>query len=281
MSNIRLVAMDLDGTLLTTDKKLTEENRSALERAAEAGIHLVPATGRIFAGLPEEIRAMSCIRYMILANGATVLDRETDMTLYQAEMDANTALEVMQFLDGFPVIYDCYQNGQGWMTASMYELAEWYAPSAFYLQHIRTLRKPVPDLKDHIRQNGTPVQKIQAFCQTVDTQSLLLKQAAIRFPALAVSTSVTRNIEINDGRAHKGAALQALAGHLGLAAEETMAFGDGINDISMLQAAGLGVAMANAAPDVLAVADAVAPGNDENGVSRMLNAVLFHEKTDL
>ena len=281
MSDIRLVAMDLDGTLLTTDKKLTEENRSALERAAEAGIFLIPATGRIFAGLPEEIRAMSCIRYMILANGATVLDRETGMTLYQAEMDAETALEVMRFLDGFPVIYDCYQGGQGWMTASMYEVAEWYAPSAFYLQHIRTLRKPVPDLKDHIRQNGTPVQKIQAFCQTVDTQSLLLKQAAIRFPSLAVSTSVTRNIEINDGHAHKGAALLALAGHLGLTAKETMAFGDGINDISMLKAAGLGIAMANAAPEVLAVADAVAPGNDENGVSRMLNAVLFHENTGL
>ena len=69
MGEIQLIAMDLDGTLLTTDKRLTERNRNAMEKAAEAGIFIVPATGRIYTGLPEEIRDLSFIRYLILANG--------------------------------------------------------------------------------------------------------------------------------------------------------------------------------------------------------------------
>lgn len=164
------------------------------------------------------------------------------------------------------MIYDCYQDNQGWMTASMWENAEAYAPSPFYLQHIRTLRRPVPDLKEHIRRSGTSLQKIQAFCRTTETQREVIGRTAERFPQLAVSTSVARNVEINDGRANKGAALTALAERLGIPMGKVAAFGDGTNDLSMIRAAGMGVAMGNAAEEVKAAADRVTAGNGEDGV---------------
>ena len=270
----RLIAMDLDGTLLTTDKRLTERNRTAMEKAAEASITVVPATGRIYAGVPEEIRTLPFIRYLILANGATVYDRETDKVLYSAEIPPETAINVLAWLDGFPVIYDCYQDDQGYMTAEMWEKAERYAPSPIYLRMIRTLRKPVPDLKDHIREAGRSVQKLQAFCETTEEQILVLEKTAARFPELAVSSSVARNVEINDARANKGAALQALCDYLEIGTEAAMAFGDGFNDLSMIRTAGTGVAMGNSVQAVLDTADLIAPDNDADGVGCMIETIL-------
>ena len=261
-----IIAMDLDGTVLNGDKKMTERTLKALEAAAESGIWIVPATGRILKGLPEEMLALPWIRYMILANGAMVWDRETESCLYRAEISLETGLEVFHWLDGFQVIYDCYQENQGWMTATMWEQAEIYAPSPFYLQHIRTLRKPVPDLKEHVRRSGKSLQKIQAFCRTAEVQREVLAKTAERFPELAVSTSVTRNAEINDGRANKGAALSALAERLGIPMEKTAAFGDGTNDLSMIRAAGAGIAMANADESIKAAADRTTADNESDGV---------------
>ena len=273
-SDIRLIAMDLDGTLLTSDKRLTERNRAAMEKAAEAGIAIVPATGRIYAGVPEEIKALPFIRYLILANGATVYDRETDRVLYSAEIPPETAIDTLTWLDGFPVIYDCYQDDRGYMTAEMWGKAELYAPSPIYLRMIRTLRKPVPDLKEHIRTRGRSVQKLQAFCKTTDVQTLVMEKTAARFPELAVSSSVARNVEINDIKANKGAALQALCGCLEIGTEKAMAFGDGFNDLSMILTAGTGVAMGNSVQEVLNAADRIAPDNDSDGVGCIIETIL-------
>ena len=274
MPKIQLIAMDLDGTLLTTDKRLTERNRHALEKAAEAGIFVVPATGRIYAGVPEELRALPFIRYLILGNGATVYDREADRILYSAEIPPQTAVEVLDWLDGFPAIYDCYQDNQGYMTAEMWEKADRYAPSPVYLQMIRTLRKPVPDLKEHLRARGRSVQKLQAFCETDEVQAQVLEKTARRFSGLSVTTSIARNVEINDGRANKGAGLQALCDFLGIGTGTAVAFGDGFNDLSMIRTAGIGVAMGNSVQAVLDAADRIAPGNDEDGVGRVVEELL-------
>ena len=274
MPKIQLIAMDLDGTLLTTDKRLTERNRHALEKAVEAGIFVVPATGRIYAGVPEELRALPFIRYLILGNGATVYDREADRILYSAEIPPQTAVEVLEWLDGFAAIYDCYQDNQGYMTAEMWEKADRYAPSPVYLQMIRTLRKPVPDLKEHLRARGRSVQKLQAFCETDEVQAQVLEKTARRFSGLSVTTSIARNVEINDGRANKGAGLQALCDFLGIGTGTAVAFGDGFNDLSMIRTAGIGVAMGNSVQAVLDAADRIAPGNDEDGVGRVVEELL-------
>ena len=274
MPKIQLIAMDLDGTLLTTDKRLTERNRHALEKAAEAGIFVVLATGRIYAGVPEELRALPFIRYLILGNGATVYDREADRILYSAEIPPQTAVEVLEWLDGFAAIYDCYQDNQGYMTAEMWEKADRYAPSPVYLQMIRTLRKPVPDLKEHLRARGRSVQKLQAFCETDEVQAQVLEKTARRFSGLSVTTSIARNVEINDGRANKGAGLQALCDFLGIGTGTAVAFGDGFNDLSMIRTAGIGVAMGNSVQAVLDAADRIAPGNDEDGVGRVVEELL-------
>jgi len=271
--DIRLIALDLDGTLLTTDKRLTERNRAALQAASEAGINIVPVTGRIFRGLPQPVLDWPFLKYAILSNGAAVYDVANDRMLCRAEIPLAQALEIMAWLDGQPVIYDCYADGQGFMTEAMWNQIDRYAWSPIVVEYMKSIRKPVPELKAFLRDRGSDLQKIQAFCADEATQRRLLGH--MPFTGIAVSSSVPRNLEINHESATKGHALLALAAHLGLKREQVMAFGDGLNDISMIESAGVGVAMGNAVEEVLRSANRVTATNDEDGVAAVVEELVL------
>ena len=274
MPDVRLIALDLDGTLLDSAKNLSERNRNALAAAAAKGVHIVPTTGRFFGMMPEAIRALPFVRYAITVNGAQVYDRETDSALARAEIPVATAIAAMEVLDGFDCIYDCYQENWGWMTEAMQRKAADYAPDAHYLKMIREFRRPVPELKAHLAAKGADVQKVMLFARDAADLPAIRAALAARFPELVLTQSTRNNIEINHARAHKGEARRRLAEALGFGLAECMSFGDGLNDLTMVRDAGLGVAMANAAPEVLAAAKFVAPSNDEDGVAAALERFL-------
>lgn len=273
-TDIRLIAFDLDETLLNAEKILTARNRTALERAADKGILIVPTTGRLLKGIPAEIRDFPFLRYAVTINGAAVFDVTTGENLYSAEIPLDDAIEIMSYLDQFPIIYDCYQDNTGWMTRTMWEQAEVFAPNAYYVRSIRTNRAPVPDLKEFLKERGSSVQKIQLFALDPVLRTTLLQEIPRRFANLAVSSSVTRNVEINHKDANKGAALLALASHLGLDRSQVMAFGDGLNDVSMIRAAGIGVAMQNAVAEVKAAADLITGSCEDSGVAQTIEKIL-------
>ena len=268
----RIIAFDLDGTLLTTDKRVSAANAEALRRAAEAGAYIVPATGRILKGIPAEILAFPFLRYAVTVNGAMAEDLQEGTILYHAGIDRGRALEILSFLDTEDVIYDSYMNGWGKMTRSHYEKAEAYAPDEHFLKMIRTLRTPVDDLKEYIRTSGEPIEKVQFFARNPAERDRIMAEVGKRFPEMCLTYSSVQNLEINSREATKGNALMALAKHLGIPAEEVMAIGDSTNDLSMIRAAGCGVVMGNGLPEVLKEADYVTAGNDEDGVAK---AVLF------
>lgn len=263
----KLIAFDLDGTFLDDEKNIPPRNMEALKAAAEKGIHIAVATGRILAGVPEAIRALPFIRYFICINGAQVYDRVDNKVIYTAEIDEPTAQRVMDYMDTLPVIYDCYQDDFGWMSQHMYDRAEEFVTNPGILRLVKGLRRPVPDLKETLRERGRSVQKQQMFFKDIALRDRQLELLPGIFPELLFTTSVTNNIEINHADAAKGKALKALCEALGFSAEEAMAFGDGSNDIDMLSCAGMGVAMANASPAVIAAADYVTLTNNEAGVA--------------
>ena len=273
MKNIRLIAFDLDDTLLTSDKVLTSETRSALQRAHEAGIEPVPATGRFFLAIPEEIRSLSFIRYFITINGALVYDAEKNSAISKAEIPWQRAIELMEYLDTLPVIYDCFIDSWGYMTERLKNKASEYVSSVHHLEMINRLRDPVPELKEYVRKRGRDVQKVQFFMKDMELKNKLLKTLPLRFPDLAVSSSIINNIEINSNEATKGQALLNLAEHLGIRKEQTMAFGDGLNDIDMISSAGTGVAMENACPELKEIADIITKSCNENGVAAIINSI--------
>lgn len=269
-----IIALDLDGTLLNSAKELTEGNRRALERAYEAGYAIVPTTGRFYNGMPACIRELPFVRYIITINGAEVADLETGEVIYSAEIPNERALAVYEAMDSENVLYDAYQHNDAFMSVAHKERIDTMVSSDHYREMLHRLRKPVPDLKAFLRENGDDVQKIQLFTVDRALRLHLMEKLPTMFDGLAVSSSVIDNIEINDSRAHKGAALLALADHLGLSREDTFAFGDGLNDLTMLREAGIGFAMENGEPEVKAMADRVTCSCDEDGVARGIEYIL-------
>ena len=273
---IKIVALDLDGTLLDSSKGLSAANRAALERAAAAGVYVVPTTGRFFGMMPECVRSLPFVRYAITVNGAQVYDRETDSAIVREEIPLATALGLMRLLDRHDVIYDCYRNNWGWMTEAFKAKAEDYATDAHYLKMIRDFRHGVPELKAHLESTAADgdVQKVMLFTRRAEGGAeearAIAAEVAAEFPDIKTTSSTWNNLEFNAPTAHKGVALERFANHLGLTLENCMAFGDGMNDLTMVQAAGVGVAMANACPEVKAAANYVTLTNDEDGVAAAL-----------
>ena len=265
--DLRLIAFDLDGTLLRSDKSISPRTMHALHAAQERGVLLVPATGRLYRSLPEALLDEQLSRYFILVNGAQVYDIRAEKAVSRAEIPLETALRVLEYLDGFPVIYDCYQDNWGWMTRSMQETAAAFIPFEHALRMVRELRTPIDELKAYLREQNRGVQKLQLFTPDDALRRQLLKDLTERFGTLSVSTSMPCNIEINDAHANKGEAIASLTAYLGLPMAATMAIGDGLNDRSMIRMAGLGVAMANAYPEILALADEVTASCDEDGAA--------------
>ena len=267
MRKIKIIALDLDGTLLNSQKELTPACRDALDRAAAAGIEIVPTTGRFFDGMPEAIRSLPYLHYAITINGAQVYDIRRDAVVYRAELPPAQAVDILRALDPHSLIYDCYQDNWGWMSRDMWERCGDFVPDAHYYKMVHDLRTPVDDLKQFLTERGRGVQKLQLFTWDMPLRERLLRELEGQFAGIAVSTSVKNNIEINHADANKGAALLRLAEYLGIDRSETAAFGDGLNDLTMIKAAGAGIAMENAYPDIKACANFLTDSCDADGVA--------------
>lgn len=266
----KLILTDLDGTLLRNDKSLSPANRAALERAAAQGAQVVMATGRFFGGIPQELRDMPFLRYFILMNGAKVYDRQEDKVLYRAEIDLETAERVFDLFEPLDATVDCYQNDRGLMDRTYYDRLDYYIPDPVSRALTLRSRTPVDHFRETVRTGGNTVQKIQGFFHHLELRPQVMERLRREFPELVLSISIAHNLEINAPDATKGAALLALCRALSIDPAETVAFGDGTNDVTMLEQAGVGVAMANASPETLAAADLVALSNQEDGVAKVL-----------
>ena len=274
---VKLIAFDLDGTLFDDRKQLPQENIAALRAAGDAGIHLVPATGRILQGLPDQLLQLGLFRYFIFANGASVYDLDTETQLFSACIPPELAVRICEHMDTLPVLYDCYRGEWGYMTQWMYEAApDFFALEPEILKLVRRLRKPVPELKENIREVDVPLEKLQMYFrpeQMAERERQLLELPRL-FPEIAATSSLKNNIEINSIKAGKGRALLELCARLGIAPEDTVAFGDGLNDADMLEAAGYGAAMENAADAVKQKADTVIENNNDAGVGKEIFRLL-------
>lgn len=268
---IRLIAIDMDGTLLDDEKRIPEENMRALLACMERGIEIVPATGRVLPGLREVVRTIPGLRYAITINGAEVFDLQTGELLSSTLIPADLAVEVIEMAihSGYDLMYDAYAERRGLTTPENYAQIDRFVTAPGLARVIRSTRGPVPDVIAHIRQHAEMVEKVNLYFMNMDDREAMWQRLS-RIPEIVLCSSVSNNIEINAAGVNKGRAVLELAAHLGIAPEETMAIGDGGNDLTMIRMAGFGVAMENAEPDVLAAADYVTGNNNRAGVAEAI-----------
>ena len=158
---VKLIAFDLDGTILRDDKSLSARSLRALSAAHERGALIVPATGRIYKGVPAPLREAAFARYFITINGALVYDALRDAALYRAELPNELTLRLMEHMDTLDVLYDCYKDNWGYVSRALYERAGDYISDRGILALFYRSRTPVEDLKAFLRADGGSVQKTE------------------------------------------------------------------------------------------------------------------------
>lgn len=277
MKDIRLIALDLDGTLLDSQKRLSARNEAALRECISRGIYVVPCTGRIWSGVPEAVRSIPGIRYAITTNGAVVEDVVEHHVLDERKFEPARAVDILELAENFHTMYDAYIDGGAYGETRFMEHMDLYGIPDILQTMIRQTRQEVPDVKEKIRELNLPVEKINFFFG--DQQERSRARHALQARGnVVVSSSADCNLEINALGATKGEAILRLACHLGLNTEQTMGFGDGENDITMIRTVGLGVVMENAADSLKAEADYVTISNDEDGVADAIEKLVLSAK---
>lgn len=263
---IRLIGLDLDGTTLTTDKVLTPHTKEVLETCLKQGIQILPATGRVRTGIPEYLTKIEGIRYALLSNGASVVDLVTGETVYTNCIAWERALEILDLLEDYHTFYDVYALGGGWCEARFYDHVEEYNIDPHIQKLIHTSRKKVKDLREWIRKNQAPVEKINMFFAKEDERQRAFRELG-EVPDILATCSLGNNLEINHASCNKGDALIRLGEILHIPSQQIMACGDGNNDLEMIRQAGVGVAMENGEESLKKAADFITKSNDEEGVA--------------
>lgn len=275
MSKVKMIAFDLDGTLLTTDKKITEYTREVLDQAIQKGIEVVPSTGRPLKGVPQEFFHYKGIRYIVTSNGARVVETEHQKTLRSSLLSYESAKKVLDIFGEYDTIRDVFYDGQGYMERKKFEEANRYVTSPSMIEYMRTSRIRVEDIDEMFERENRPVDKIQALFASQE-EKMEAFERILGLRGIEASGALANNIEVNAEGVHKGVALAWLGECLGIKPEEMLVFGDGSNDIGMIRMAGTGVAMDNAQPAVKEAADAITRSNDSDGVAKYIESYVLN-----
>lgn len=264
---IKMIGFDLDGTLLTTEKELTTYTREVLSEAIRRGIIVLAVTGRPYSGVPKEIREFEGMKYLITSNGARVI--EDGQFIYNRLLPHEIAGKILDIFEEYDTLREVYYDGQGYAQESALREIGKYIGTPAMAGYITSSRIAVPNIREKFEREDRPLDKIQALFRNLEEK----EEAFEKIRALGgveATGALKNNIEVNAEGVHKGKALLWLAKKLGIRPEEIMAFGDGTNDLKMLECVGVGVAMENGVEVVKAAADIIAEPNDDEGVAKII-----------
>lgn len=271
---IKLVAFDLDGTILNSEKVFTAYTKQVLKRVIEKGVIILPATGRPLTGIPKDIMEFPGIRYAITANGGRIFDLDSDKTLYEKLVPVEIARNVLDIFEHYDTLREVYYNGVGYTEEGMLERIREFLPSSPMADYVRATRSVVDNVRALFEAEQRSLDKVQALFRIRKEKEAALEELRA-LEGIEITGALSNNIEVNAGGVHKGNALIRLGEKLGITLEEMLVFGDGANDIEMIKMAGVGICMSNGIDAVKAAADKIALSNDENGVATMLEQMIL------
>ncbi len=277
MARPRLLALDLDGTLLEPGGSISDRSAEAVAKARAVGVQVVVCTGRRYRTTAWVLEHLELDGPVVVHNGVITKSGASAETLAAHYLEGSLYDHVLDLLRGVapPIVYvDRYHEGLD-MLVEPPERSHAYQQS--YLADYADVHRVVPQLEDEAGHDVV----MMSLMADHDTLAALREQLQEELHADA-HTNFLQNknyegyiLEVTSSRASKWSALREVAAEMGLAPEEIMAIGDDRNDASMIAGAGLGVAMANAVDAVKAVADDTTAANDADGVARAIERFLL------
>ena len=254
---IKLIALDIDGTLTNRPHDVSEKNRSAVQAAIDAGVYVVLATGRGRIATKPIWKVMNLHGPSIQYGGAMTVDIDSGRVIHMHALEPEVIREVLDYSVSVGVHAQIYVD----------DVVIFEKPSAFASKYIDRHHLPY-EIDPQIRSKAyNNVPKILAFAD-LDRESEVLAAYRARFAGIAqISRSNPGYIEINCLGVTKATALAELSNTLGIDQSEVAALGDNYLDQEMIEWAGEGVCVADAAPEVKAIANVIVPSCDEDGVA--------------
>lgn len=264
--NIKMVALDLDGTTFNSTGGISEKTVAVLEEAAAGGTHIVVSTGRSYASLPKHLKDVKGIEYAITSNGAHVNRMETGEQIYSDFLDPAAVEKIAVLKDATGADIEVFINGRAYVDKSYYRDVEENGCAYRNAEYVLWSRKPVEDVTELMLANRCEIENVNFIYPTIE----LLAEARPRVEAIentTVTSSLPNNLEAGGPNTSKKTALLWLLNNLGICSDQLMCCGDAPNDIAMIEMAGIGVAVANAWGGLKDHADYITVSNDDDGVA--------------
>ena len=238
---------------------------------------MVIATGRPYSALPEQVKAIKGLEYVIISNGAHIVRPLTGEFLYSNYADRDAILRVRDMLmeKAFPV--EVFTEGRAYVDRELYEDVKKHGSSYLSAKYILRTREPVDGIYDFWLKHADSIENVNIQFE-FQKDKAEMKAALENAEGITLTSSTYHNLEVGGETTSKASALWQLCRMKGLTMENVMAFGDSPNDGTMIREAGIGVAMENATADILEDADITAPSNDDEGVAYTLRMLLLGGK---
>lgn len=269
----KLVALDLDGTLLNNDSKISQYNVEVLNSMKKKGVKVAFVTGRIYPNAKEHANNLDIVDFVSCCNGACLVDCKTDNYIYRNSIDREILIDLLKILQKYDLFYELYVGNVIYSQNRAIDFLSEMYPEMDMLQGNTAEVVIVEDIVNVVVNKGLSVDKI--FVMSKNEDDFASARVEITdFSSLSITSSGFMNFEITNKGVDKSCGLRYLEGHYNISKEEIIAFGDNENDLSMLEYAGMSVAMENAVDIVKSKCRYITDSNVDDGVATALNKLI-------
>jgi Cof subfamily protein (haloacid dehalogenase superfamily) len=272
--DIKVLAIDLDGTLLNKQNAVTPENIEAIRLAKEKGIEVVPCTGRLLCESRFAIEAIGGCNYSMHCNGSIIFDHRAGKPIYLSAFPKDLARRAVRHLEKHNVLYQVYVDDASCCPKRFYQNFTDEIFNAVYVEMFRDTQLWMEDVEAEIEQNN--FKSIKYYIPNRDHDLLeRIKEEMIALPGFDSTYSSYYSLEVFQAGMDKRNGLSKLLEHLGCGFENLMMIGDSENDLRAIQAAAIGIAMDNALDFIKAEADFVTLDRNNSGVAHAIRKFLL------
>lgn len=269
----KMIGLDLDGTLLKDDKSIDTKTKDYLETLSANGVHIVPITGRPLSGVPDCVRNIKGVDYIISNNGSKTVLNSTNETLFSLAMDNATSKRVIEAVKQTGAIFEVFLNHYGYCEKFVFDHYKEVYTGTVLGDYIFSSRKQVDSLMTLFDDKNAEADEVFIICKDNDDREIIKAQTD-KISGIQYCLLADRFLEITQNGTDKGTALELLCNHLRIKPDKVIAFGDGENDLQFLNKAGTAVAMGNATDSVKAQADIITDTNNNQGVLKALKNLI-------
>lgn len=266
--DVKLIAIDMDGTLLNSKNTISLRTKEAIERASDLGVKIVLATGRLLRSAINYSDILGLEKPIIASNGAVIID-ENRNKVYESSLDMNIVDQIMNIGEKNKIYYHFYDEDSFYANIYVDEVMKFYNTEDNISEENKVNFNIFEDRQEIIDNKDLNIYKF-LFLDEDRYKLNLLRKELTDIEEINVCSSWNNNIEVMGKEVSKGRSLEKLCDDLNISSEEVISIGDNENDIPMLNYAGMGVAMGNAEKEVKDIADIITLNNDEDGVAEII-----------